>query len=385
MNRLCFKYMMMLALLLSFLPISAGNRLDEALIKAIEAKDHMKVMALLNSGASADGSEQSPPIFSAVRLGDAKIVGTLLSKGANPDLRLTEMFNATPLMFAAGANRREIATLLLDAGAEIDARDTNGDPAINWAAYYGFTDMTMYLAERGANLKLVGHGNAFEIAMRRGHQDLVAALAPKMKVSVAQSPVQKELLNAVKAGNQEAVVKALKDGASASGLDETGRPILHLAARADQVKITELLLDAGAEVDMVDPIGNTALMEAARDGKSRVVELLITRGANVNHHSRDNGLGLTPLHMAAIGGHDQLVRALVNRGANMNSQGIIGGTPMLWGFFESKISAVLTLIDLGADPYIANRDGISPRTAADQYEVQPVIAKLNALTNDMHP
>ncbi len=80
-----------------------------------------------------------------------------------------------------------------------------------------------------------------------------------------------------------------------------------------------------------------------------------------------------------------MVRALVNRGANMNTQGIIGGTPMLWGFFESKISAVLTLIDLGADPYIANRDGISPRTAADQYEVQPVIAKLNALTNDMHP
>jgi len=385
MYRLSANLLLMAMMVLTCFPGLAQRNLDEALVKAIEEKDRMKVLALVSSGAPVDGSGSVSPLFSAVRSGDAQIVEILLTRGAKADPRLTEMFNATPLMFAAGANREDIVKQLLEAGADINARDNNGDPAINWAAYYGFTDMVKYLVKHGANMKLVGHGNALEIAMRRGHQDLVLALAQEMKVSGPISPEMKALIQAIRANDGQAVSNALTKGASANGLDETGRPVLHLAARLGNLNPTQLLLDAGAEIDVKDAIGFSALMEACRDGQFETVNLLLERGADVNCHAKDNGLGLTPLHMAAIGGHVNLLQTLTTKGANLNTQGVIGGTPMLWGFFESKVASVLALIDLGADPYLANRDGISPKTAAEQYEVKPVMDKLSQLHSKMKP
>jgi len=86
----------------------------------------------------------------------------LIDLGADPFLPNAD--KSTPLMAAAGlgttAPEEEAGTepeaveavqFLLDAGADIDALDNNGDTAMHGAAYGNFPTIVQLLADRGAN------------------------------------------------------------------------------------------------------------------------------------------------------------------------------------------------------------------------------------------
>lgn len=59
----------------------------------------------------------------------------------------------TVLMSAAGAGHYELAELLIDAGAAVDAReDTEFSTALMWSVFFGYTDVVEILIEPGAKL-----------------------------------------------------------------------------------------------------------------------------------------------------------------------------------------------------------------------------------------
>jgi len=112
---------------------------------------------MLNAGTT--------PLLRAAKAGDAVIVKVLLDKGADP--KLTQRAGINPLMAAAGLGTREedgtgrkkteaeaIETiqLLLSAGLDINAVDTNGRSAVFGAAMWGFDKVVRFLAEHGAQL-----------------------------------------------------------------------------------------------------------------------------------------------------------------------------------------------------------------------------------------
>ena len=84
------------------------------------------------------------PLFDAVRSGDRERVKHILK--SDPDsVRARDAGGATPLHHAAERGDREIANLLIDAGADINARDGKfGATPAGWAIEY--------LRERGALL-----------------------------------------------------------------------------------------------------------------------------------------------------------------------------------------------------------------------------------------
>ena len=86
----------------------------------------------------------------AAKAGDAEAIQALLAKGADP--KLTTKFGMTPLMAAAGLGTKEEDTtgrkkteaeaiasikLCLDAGADVNAVDNQGDTALHGAAQKG--------------------------------------------------------------------------------------------------------------------------------------------------------------------------------------------------------------------------------------------------------
>jgi len=198
---------------------------------------------------------------------------------------------------------------------------------------------------------LRGHGNAFEIAIRRGGEDFVQLLADY-------------------------------DGRRLSGehpgTDDIGRPLLHNAARTGDMGALHRLLEEGADVDAPDLIGFTALMHAAREGQVDGVQALLRAGADPRHVSEDTGLRLTPLHLAAIGGDADIVQSLVDADANLDAQGTAGGTALRWAMYEGQQVAALTLVEAGADPDLTSEGASTPRDLAVQLEWADVTAAIDA-------
>ena len=100
------------------------------------------------------------------------------------------------------------------------------------------------------------------------------------------SNADKELFDAVKSGDIEAVEKRIAAGADISGKDDTGATVLH---------------------------------HAAIRGRHEMIKILLQAGGDVNAKMRNNN---TPLHMAILGGAKKdVLLALLEGGANVNAQG----------------------------------------------------------------
>ena len=82
--------------------------------------------------------------------GYTETVRLLLDAGA--DLEARNVYGFTPLLYAAGNGHTEAVRLLLDAGAAVDARDEGGRTPLRLSAYWGHTETTHLLLDAGATL-----------------------------------------------------------------------------------------------------------------------------------------------------------------------------------------------------------------------------------------
>lgn len=95
------------------------------------------------------------PIHLAVAYGHQNIVGWMLDNGVPVDIR--NRLGATSLHSAAHNNRLEIARLLLDKGAAVNAKVINSDnrTPLHEAAAIGSTDLVQLILDRGADISAV--------------------------------------------------------------------------------------------------------------------------------------------------------------------------------------------------------------------------------------
>ena len=113
-----------------------GHPIDpfaDRMMEALRLGDTVAARKMLSGGSkfiNGKGRDGSTPLMYAALYSDAVMVKTLLNAGANANLR--NEAEATALMWAV--DDVEKARLLLDAGAEVDARSTEGRTALSIAA-----------------------------------------------------------------------------------------------------------------------------------------------------------------------------------------------------------------------------------------------------------
>jgi ankyrin repeat protein len=102
------------------------------------------------------------PFLLAAATGDARVMKTLVAKGADPNLTTSD--DTTPLMAAAGISRTEDRTkeevtnalealkLTVELGGDVNHVNRNGLTAMHGAAYTGADEIVQYLADKGARL-----------------------------------------------------------------------------------------------------------------------------------------------------------------------------------------------------------------------------------------
>jgi ankyrin repeat protein len=156
-------------------------------------------------------------------------------------------------------------------------------------------------------------------------------------------------------------------------VDDTGTPLLVIAAREKSDKVGKLLADnPNIDLEKLDPAGENAMMLAALNDDLTFVNLLIAKDAEVNKK------GWTPLHYAATNGHDDVVKVLLDHSAYIDSGSPNGTTPLMMAARGGHLSTVKLLLDEGADLRVKNQIGMTAVDFANQYHEKDVAQGLAA-------
>ncbi len=225
----------------------------------------------LDVDAPLDEKGQTPLMRAVIKV-DIVEVRRLIALGA--DVNTKSKNDWTALMYGSQWGLLEIVEVLLNAGADINAKLENGKNALAIA----ITSQSFLFDINGATIE--------------GHSDVVEVL--------------------------------LKRGANANERNAFGDTALIAAASQGDVETVKHLINAGADVNVVSfnagdsnlLRGATALKAAAAFGHTDIVEVLIEAGAKVEKEPYDKGeYWARAIDHAKLGGHHATVEALKRAGA----------------------------------------------------------------------
>ncbi|KAF3389987.1 Ankyrin-3 [Talaromyces pinophilus] len=236
---------------------------------------------------------------------------------------LVDNSGETALRWASERAHLEIVQLLLEKGADVDARGGKYGTALQAAVEKGHVEIVRLLLKKGADVntqKGPYYHNALQAAARDGHVEIVWLLLEKgADINIPKGPYYcNALQDAAEKGYLEIVRLLLGKGADvdARGGDDYGTA-LQAAAGEGHLEIVWLLLKKGADVHAQGGDYGTALQVAALGGHVEIIQLLLDKVADVDALGGDYG---NALQDAARGGHVEIVRLLLEKGADVNTQ-----------------------------------------------------------------
>jgi len=277
------------------------------------------------------------PLLYAVRSGCLPCVQALHKAGA--DIQRPTPDGISPLMSALDNIRFEVATYLLDQGANPHVADWWGRTAL-----YVAVDMRSF-----SNRFLIGAGNTPAEGAAPANQSTALQVARRLLEMGANPNIQLNMHRPGRGGNS---------GRFTDDLLTTGTsPLLRAAVGFDREAV-ELLLEHGALVDLPNAMGMTPLMAASGLGVSprdtrnsygpdaqersiATLEVLIKAGANVNARVSDtsgrtaiiarpsamtNRQGQTAIYGAINWGWPKVVQYLLENGADATVKDDAGKT-----------------------------------------------------------
>jgi WD40 repeat protein/ankyrin repeat protein len=309
-----------------------GDKNYDGLLSASELRDHVtSEVRRLTSGEQTPAARQdnlefdfdifsrasSKALVDAIKRGHQSAVDELLKDGANPNLKNG---STSPLEQAAQLDDLAMMQTLIDAGA-----DANDPAALSMAAFMGKLGHVRLLVSNGARVDArVLHSTAGSY--------YPAAEVIRFLVANGASPTEKNYDGhdaawfavgglQTPAENLRAVVES---GAKLTGVDETGKNLVAVAAAGGRSDLIGYLVEKGVSVDQPDSAGNTPLLLVASvlrrpdsDGPTHpdpvgCVKVLAQKGANLNAKNKN---GQTALAIALSASNHEVVQALRALGA----------------------------------------------------------------------
>ena len=349
--------------------------------------------AVLQDSALADAAERSewPRVLS------------LIEKKADPNRAQAD--GMTALHWAVHRDRIDIVLRLIEAKADVKAANRYGVAPLSTACVNGHEEVLKALLDAGAdpNTTLGGGESALMTASRTGRPGPVRLLLDRgAKVDAKDAKGQQAIHWAAADGHAEALRVLIKAGADVHAKLKSGFTPLLFAAREGRSGAVDVLLESGAdpkEAIVGDTKGHgsprngtSALSFAVENGHFELALRLVKAGADPN----DPRSGAAPLHALTWvrkphrgDGEDgqpppqgsgrvtslEFARELVKRGADpglalekgpagSDLLSAAGATPILLAAHRADLAYIKLLVELGADPLVANKDGSTPLMAA---------------------
>ncbi|MEN6333061.1 MAG: serpin family protein [Phycisphaerales bacterium] len=265
----------------------------------------------------------------------------------------------TVLHEAGQFDRVDVARALLAHGADVNAKDEDGDTPLHASlSHWSGAGIAEMLVLAGADVGAKNNEGKTPL-----HLAVVNYYAYAVNAVTSQDPNRystEEAVRGIELPFAMKMVKLLVDkGADVKAVDSGGGTPLHEAAGAGREEIVRFLVDKGADVNAVDSDGGTPLSDAAGWGSDGVVRFLLEKGART-----DGDIGATAVHQAAEFGHPAVLRLLIARGAPLEDRGERLWTPLHTAALCGHTEVVELLLTAGASVDPRDRDGRTPLHAA---------------------
>ena len=268
-------------------------------------------------------------LLQAAENGDLENVLSLLEGGTQIEAQAGTVGKGV-LHRAAKSKNAALCPLLLARGAELSARNQNGETPLHCAAAAGFSSAVWLLLNEGALLNSVD---------KRGWTVVHTA------ASTDHSGVVEMLLEE---GN---TIRSIDDPTN----NQKRLTPLHIAALKDCEATLRLLVYAGANIEAPMGNGGVAFHLATENGHATILNVLLKRGAKVGVKEQRKNKA-TALHLAAPGGHTTAVEILLEKGANIESKNVNGETPLH------------SAAQYGREPVIKTADDETSRYSGENHE-----------------
>ncbi|KAI9207399.1 ankyrin repeat-containing domain protein [Polychytrium aggregatum] len=248
------------------------------------------------------------------------LVQYLLKRDKSPKdlVQETNASGMTPLMVACQANvSASIARALVEAGADVNATDDNGNtPLFHAVCAQASISLIRYLVNEA-------HAN----------------------VHATNNSKSTPCLEAVSYGYDAAVVFFLHKGADVTVQDNEGHSMLVYACSSGNLGLVKILLDHGAPLDRLYTNGYHSIMAVAETPRLDLLKLLLSHEAARPLLTKTDANNLSPVIKASAQyGGMAVVDYLLSQGANPNDSDTDGTTVLIYATQKKCLPLVQKLV-----------------------------------------
>jgi ankyrin repeat protein len=267
--------------------------------------------------------------------------------------------NWTALHLACRRGHVGVACILLDNGADAEARDRHKSTPLHLASGGGHVGVVRVLLDRGTDTAAKDEENITpaDLAFLLGQVEVVNVfleLGVSGAIRTSQwTPLQRALFE----GNIEAIRVLIERGAVSTAPADARSHLLQTASLGGHVEVIQVLLEHGIDVTAKSDDGSTALFGASIVGHVEMARCLLEHGLEPTAQNKD---GITSLHFASFGGHVEVARLLLDRGADVTTQYKDGATPLHFASCQGQVAVARLLLERGVDATSQTKDGTTP-------------------------
>ncbi len=224
-----------------------------------------------------DKSEKTALQIVSARSDRESTVQCLLDNGANPNAS-----GCIALHEAIYRNYELTVKHLLEYGANVDAKDENGNTALHVTSYTGkYAPIVSLLLEHGADVSIQNKDEKTPLQIAYGNhwnEPIFNILIKHIINGNSTNEDKEKFLHMAIERNYESVVEMLIGfRVDINAKDENGRTPIQIAKHCNN-PIIKMLIDNGADIK-IDDIN---IHSAARNGQKCLVQIFIDRGGDVN-------------------------------------------------------------------------------------------------------
>ncbi|XP_068789647.1 protein phosphatase 1 regulatory subunit 16A [Struthio camelus] len=275
----------------------------------------------------------SVQLLEAAARNDIEEVRQFLRNGISPNLYNED--GLTALHQCCIDDYGDVVKLLLEAGADVNACDSELWTPLHAAATCGHLHLVELLIKHGANLLAVNSDGNMPYDLCEDEVTLDC-----IETAMAEQGITQEKIEEARAATERSMVEDIRQlvqaGADLNAPLEHSATLLHIASANGYLEAAELLLEHRASMSAKDEDGWEPLHAAACWGQIPLVELLVAHGADLNGKSvldetpldvcgdeevRAKLLELKHKHDAIMKSHDKHKSLLQRRTSSAGSRG----------------------------------------------------------------